>query len=182
MAARQLFAAHGYAGTSMARIAEAAGVSVQTIYDSIGSKAAIVGHLSDLIDEEGGVGPLVGRIPEIEDPRQLLDVAVSIAHNLHERCGDIAGVIFGPAPEPGLLALRTEGLARHRGGCVRLAGRLASLGALREGLTVEEAGDIIATLTHPETVRTMVLEYGWTWDRWHEWAVDALAGLVLAGP
>ena len=54
-AARKLFAQKGYAATSVAEIAAAAGASVQTIYDSVGSKAELVSALNDLIDEEGGV-------------------------------------------------------------------------------------------------------------------------------
>ena len=57
-AARELFAANGYAGTSIQQIAEASGVAVQTIYSSVGSKAALVLALNDLIDEEAGVAEL----------------------------------------------------------------------------------------------------------------------------
>src|SRR5208282_534520 len=46
-AARRLFAAHGYAGTSLQQIAEESGVAVQTIYSSVGSKAALVLALND---------------------------------------------------------------------------------------------------------------------------------------
>ncbi|HMK12380.1 MAG TPA: TetR family transcriptional regulator, partial [Acidimicrobiales bacterium] len=55
-AARQLFAAKGYAATSLKDVAGAAGVSVQTLYDSIGNKAELVRRLNDLIDSETDVG------------------------------------------------------------------------------------------------------------------------------
>jgi AcrR family transcriptional regulator len=181
-AARALFAVHGYAGTSVAAIARSAGVSVQTIYDSIGSKSAILGLLNDRLDEEADVGPIAGRIPSLDDPVELLDVAVSISHNINERCADIAGVIFGNTAEPALAAVGTVGLGRHRDGCHRLAGRIASLGALRDGLDPEEAGDVIAAMCHPMLVRTFVFEYGWTWERWHTWTLDTLALLLLARP
>ena len=54
-AARRLFAERGYSRTSVRDIAEAAGVSAQTVYDSIGSKQAIVSRLNDLIDRDVGV-------------------------------------------------------------------------------------------------------------------------------
>src|SRR5260370_7256826 len=44
-AARRLFLKRGYASTSMAAIADAAGVSVETIYLSIGGKASLVRYL-----------------------------------------------------------------------------------------------------------------------------------------
>ena len=55
-AARRLFAERGYTRTSVRDIAEAAGVSAQTVYDSIGSKQALVARLNDLIDVEAGIG------------------------------------------------------------------------------------------------------------------------------
>ena len=57
-AARRLFAERGFASTSVQQIAEESGVAVQTIYSSIGSKAALVLALNDLIDEEAGVAGL----------------------------------------------------------------------------------------------------------------------------
>ena len=56
-AARRLFAENGYSRTSVRDIAEAAGVSAQTVYDSIGSKQAIVARLNDLIDAEADIRP-----------------------------------------------------------------------------------------------------------------------------
>jgi AcrR family transcriptional regulator len=44
-AARQLFAERGYAATALSDIAEAAGVSVPTLYSSIGSMATIAWSL-----------------------------------------------------------------------------------------------------------------------------------------
>ncbi len=59
-AARRLFAERGYAKTSVRDIAEAAGVSAQTVYDSIGSKQALVARLNDLIDREAGIAAIAG--------------------------------------------------------------------------------------------------------------------------
>ena len=52
-AARRLFAERGYTRTSVRDIAEAAAVSAQTVYDSIGSKQALVLRFNDLIDCRG---------------------------------------------------------------------------------------------------------------------------------
>src|ERR671915_2120824 len=131
-AARRLFAEKGYAATSVADVAAAAGASVQTIYDSVGSKAELVSGLNDLIDEEGGVAPLARRIPTETDPRALLEIAVSITHNLCKRCGDILGAVYGAANvEPALAAVRDESPRRHREGIARLTGRPSGLRAVR---------------------------------------------------
>lgn len=181
VAARTLFAKKGYAATSVAEIAAAAGASVQTIYDSVGSKAQLVSALNDLIDDEGGVGPLAARIPTETDPRALLDIAVSITHGICERCGDIVGAVYGAASvESALAAVRDESRRRHREGIAWLTRRLAELGALRPDLEVNRAADIIAALTDPQVVGTFIVHYEWAWDEWHAWTVDTLAKAVLA--
>ena len=55
-------------GTSVKDIAAAAGVSVQTVYDSVGSKADLVRRLNDLIDVEARVGEIAMTIPTTTDP------------------------------------------------------------------------------------------------------------------
>ena len=67
-AARRLFAERGYARTSVRDIAKAAGVSAQTVYDSVGSKQEVVARLNDLIDAEAGIGGIVRAAAESGDP------------------------------------------------------------------------------------------------------------------
>jgi hypothetical protein len=50
---------------------------------------------------------------------------------------------------------------------------------VRRDLERERAAEMIAALTDPQVVRTFVLDYGWAWDDWHDWTVDALTQLVL---
>jgi len=178
--ARGLFASNGYSGTSVAQIAAAAGVSVQTIYDSLGSKRAIVLALNDLIDEEGDVRALASAIPTSTDPIELLRIAATISRNINERCGDIVAALFSAAAvETEMREVRDESRRRHRAGIARLTHRLAALEALRGDLDAETAADVIAAMTDPQVARTFVGEYGWTWDRWQEWTEAALIRLVL---
>lgn len=179
-AARKLFAARGYAATSLSAIAEEAGVSIQTIYDSVGSKSELVAALNDLIDEEGDVGALAGRIPTEKNPRELIDIAVWITRNINDRCADIMRALYGGANiEPALAAIRDESRRRHRHGIKWLTGYLDEMGGLRDGLTIDEAADVIAGLTDPQVVRLFVFEYGWDWDRWHAWTLDSICLLVM---
>ena len=61
-AARRRFATQGYAATSLKDVAADAGVSVQTLYDSIGSKADLVRRLNDLVDIEANVGEIAATV------------------------------------------------------------------------------------------------------------------------
>src|SRR6059058_551864 len=77
-AARRLFAERGYTRTSVRDIAEAAGVSAQTVYDSIGSKQALVARLNDLIDEEAGIAQIAQAVSQSTDPLQVVATPAKI--------------------------------------------------------------------------------------------------------
>src|SRR5260221_12748967 len=71
-AARRLFAEHGYASTSVQQVAEESGVAVQTIYSSVGLKAAPVPALHDLIHEEADIRkPPPGNSEGTHPPRPI---------------------------------------------------------------------------------------------------------------
>ena len=65
-------------------------------------------------------------------------------------------------------------------GAAMVARRLDELGALRPGLTVDEARDLVWTINSPEVWHLLVERQGWTADAWEAWVARALVGSVLA--
>ncbi len=180
-AARRLFATRGYVATSIGDLAQEAGVAVQTIYTSVGGKAALLAALVDRMDEEAHVPELSRRMSEATDPRELIALQVLLTRQLNERCGDIMSVLRSAAPsEPGMEKALQEGLQRHRSGCRQTAALLRQIGALRADLTAETAGDIIALLTGPDTWAMLTGQYGWSYDECERWLVETLCTLLLA--
>lgn len=179
-AARRLFAAQGFTGTSIAQIAAEAGVAVQTVYDSVGSKGALVLALNDLIDTEAGVPELATAAAGESEPTTMLAAAVHLTRVLNERCGDLLGVLLSAqASEPDVAAAVADGMARHRAGMTGLCHGLAASGALGPGLTADRAATMLATMTSPPTWRQLTDESGWTFDEAEEWLVGALVTLLL---
>ena len=179
-AARRLFAERGYAATSVGEIAREADVAVQTIYSSIGSKGAVAVSLVDLIDAEVDIGPLLRQLPEIESPAEVIALMARVTRLINERCGDILAVLRSASPaEPDALEAANEGRRRHRFGARRMAARLAELGALREGVSREHAGDVLTLLTSSETWMQLRREHGWSYDRCERWIRAALERLLL---
>src|SRR4051812_6580443 len=88
-AARRLFAERGYSRTSVRDIAEAAGVSAQTVYDSIGTKQALVARLNDLIDSEAGIGAIAAAAAGSTDPAEVAATSARVTRSILEHCGDI---------------------------------------------------------------------------------------------
>jgi AcrR family transcriptional regulator len=179
-AARRLFAAHGYAGTSLQQIAEESGVAVQTIYSSVGSKAALVLALNDLIDEEAGVAQLAAGVRAETDPPTMIAKTVHLTRQLNERCGDLLQVLVSAAPaEPDAAAAFADGMRRHESGASALARRLGALGALRVGTTPERAAAAFAMMTAPPSWQQLTQRAGWTFDQSEAWLTESLTQLLL---
>src|SRR3954451_14196395 len=104
-AARRLFAERGYARTTVRDIAESAGVSAQTVYDSIGSKQALVARLNDLIDQEAEIPRIVGESMASRDPVVMASTAARVTRSILEHCADILrAMVSGAAAETELAA------------------------------------------------------------------------------
>ncbi|MGP0028762.1 MAG: TetR/AcrR family transcriptional regulator [Streptosporangiaceae bacterium] len=180
-AARRLFAEHGYAGTSLQQIAEESGVAVQTIYSSVGSKAALVLALNDLIDEEADVAQLGAGVLAETDPPKMIAKAIHLTRQLNERCGDLLQVLLSAAPaEPDVAAAFADGMRRHESGLRAMAQHLGALGALRGGTTPERAAAAFAMMTSPASWLQLTQRAGWTFDQSEAWLTESLTQLLLA--
>lgn len=180
-AARRRFAAHGYAATSLKDVAADAGVSVQTLYDSIGSKADLVRRLNDLVDIEADVGAIAATVGTEDDPTVIARVPARVTRRLVERCDDILrAALTGAQAEPDLGVVIEEGGRRHRAGALSVAGRLAGLSALRPGLTVDAAATTIAALADYRLALILMDDHGLDLDQVEDWIAAMIVRAVLA--
>jgi AcrR family transcriptional regulator len=181
-AARDLFAERGYARTSVREIAQTAGVSAQTVYDSVGSKQALVSSLNDLIDTEAGIPGLARAAAESDDPHELAATNARITRSILEHCGDIVhALVTGAAAEPELAAVLAEGQRRHAEGARRIAGRMHELGALGS-MDPDEAADTLAAVTDIRFALVLQESYGWPLDRLESWLAATSRTLLLGQP
>jgi AcrR family transcriptional regulator len=183
--AARLFTQHGYHATSIGRIASEAGVAVQTIYNSVGSKSEILSRVLDFA-AAGERAPVP--VPQFmreqaerePDPRRILDQLIEFWRGALPRTAPVFRVIReAAASDPGAAALeRTRGAQRLRnyGDAARL---LAERGALRTGLTVDQAAATIFAIGHPETHRTLVLDGDWDDRLWSAWARATLEAALI---
>jgi AcrR family transcriptional regulator len=182
-AARGLFAERGYARTSVRDIAEAARVSAQTVYDSIGTKQALVARLNDLIDAEAGIAAIVGSATGSDDPLQLAGLQARITRSILEHCGDIVhALVTGAAAEPELARVLEEGHRRHVDGARFVVRRLDELGALAEGTSTSAAVDTLSALSDVRFAVVLQDSYGWSLDQIETWISDSARSLLLRPP
>jgi AcrR family transcriptional regulator len=182
-AARRLFVASGYAGTTVEQIAAEAGVAVATVYKAFGTKAAIARGLNDLIDEEAGTAGLAAEIQAETDPARLIGLAVAQLRTQHEACGDIIAAIgSGAAVDATLGKVWAEGTRRYDDGMRQLAGKLKAAGAMRPGLDVAQAAGLLSVLCSTEAFSGLTTRHGWTASQWETWTTSALRELLLPDP
>jgi AcrR family transcriptional regulator len=175
-AARRLFAEHGYARTSVRDIAKTAGVSAQTVYDSIGSKQQLVASLNDLIDAEAGIGAIVRADLRSDDPATVAATSARVTRSILEHCGDIIrALVTGAAAEPELAAVLAEGQRRHAAGAASVVARLRELGVAPP----DDAAETLAALSDVRFALVLQESYGWSLDRLERWIAAAAAALLL---
>ncbi len=180
LAARRLFAERGFARTSVRDIAKAAGVSVQTVYNSFGSKQAVVARLNDLIDSEAGIGAIVGPIAASRDPQQVAALSARITRSMLENCGDIIrAVVTGAAAEPEIQAVLDEGHRRHLEGARTVVRLLQDMKALASTADTAAASETLAAITDFRFGLVLRESYGWSLDRIEEWMTATSRSLLL---
>ena len=180
IAARKLFAANGYAATSMAAIAEEAETAVQTLYASVGPKHAIILALVDAMEEDAGVEEFLGRFARTNEPRELIALIVGLSRQFMERSGDVFAAMAAAAPtEPDVAAAWQKARHNHAFGGRHIAERLAGLDALDPGLTVERASDILSVLNWGLTWQQFIRDHGWSIDDCEAWLTENLCRLLL---
>ena len=180
LAARRLFAERGFARTSVRDIAKAAGVSTQTVYNSIGSKQAVVARLNDLIDSEAGIGAMVGPIAASRDPQQVAALSARITRSMLENCGDIIrAVVTGAAAEPEIQAVLDEGHRRHLEGARTVVRLLQDMKALASTADSAATSETLAAITDFRFGLVLSESYGWSLDRIEEWMTATSRSLLL---
>lgn len=187
--ALQLFTERGYVGTTLTAIANAAGVSVQTIYNLVGGKPVILKTVYDITmagdDEDVPIAqrPLMQAVLAAPDPRECLSHYAVMARVLSERALPLTIAMLAQAAtgDPDLRQF-AETIENERATATRrMAGFLADRFGLRPGLDVSTAADILWTLTSPDLTDRLANRSGWGWDRYQEWIGTAIADLLF-GP
>jgi AcrR family transcriptional regulator len=179
-AARRLFASRGFPGTTIADVAEEAGVSTQTVYGAFGGKHGLMVALADLIDRDSDLPRLVGRLLASDDPDEVLELAVRIPRSVVESSGDLIRALAGAAPtDEAAAAALAEGRRRHDTGLRRAAEQLAEMGALREGVDRAQAAAAFAALTSDGTFAVLTERHGWDLDSCEGWMRETLRTLYL---
>ena len=188
-AARSLFLERGYAATTIEAISEAADTPQPTTYRLFGSKTGILKAVIDvaIVGDDDAVAmadrPQVRELLAEPDPRDRLDRFAALLRDLMARAAPVHRLLADAARSDQEAAVLLTDVARQRhDGQRRLARSLARAGHLRPGLRERDAADIIHALASPEVYGLLVLDRGWTDERYEKWLAAILSEQLLEQP
>ena len=184
-AASALFLEQGYVGTTLAQIAEHAGVATRTVYVRFGTKAALFIRVVDqaLVGDAEPVD--VAHRPRAQDAmaagtlaeriEALADVSVGIA----ERAGPLFEVaVQAEGLEPELAEAAQAGRRATTQLCRSFWDHAAADGLLKKGLHPERLTVVTDVLLCSDTVVHIRRTHGWSAADYRSLIVDTLTALA----
>lgn len=185
--ARREFLEHGYAATTVARIAAEAGTSVETIYKAFGGKSGIVRALWERGLSGRGPVPAPERSDLLSstetDPARVLRGWGAFSTEVAPEVAPILLLVRGAAAtDPDMAALLADAEAQHRTRMRHNARRLQRRGWLRSGISLAHATDVLCVYSSAELYELLVVKSGWPLKRYGEFVGEALVAALLPGP
>lgn len=179
-AARRQFVEVGMTGATIGGIAEAAGVSAQTVYAVFGSKGGLLIALLDELEAEVDSAAYASAIDAVaDDPGAQLGLIVRYHCDLFERGLDVIELARRSSSDPVVGAFVDEGNRRRREACGGWARSWRKSGALRDDVDVKTAADLLWVHCGADVFASFVLGCGWDRARLERWLVVTLRSLLL---
>lgn len=183
--ARELFVAQGYAGTSIAQIAQAAGVSAPTVFAGFKSKVNLLRAAVEtaIVGDDEPV-PLAAR-PAMRDlhaaptAAEVIERYAAMFVDIGPRACPIALVVYAAADADPEIAALADLLDEQRlRGSEAIARTIVDrLGADPD--RVLEIRDTVWTFNAPVLYGLLVDQRGWSVERYADWVRRGLSALVL---
>jgi AcrR family transcriptional regulator len=187
-AAAELFAAEGYARTTLAKIASAAGVSAETVQGHGPKAALMIAALEQVaigVTDEGNVLNLdAGRaFLRLDDPDEALDYLAAMGSDVNEQAAPLAFAVIGAAAsDPELSQYLNKLIASITGQCRRILTVCRDRDWLREDVPFNELVETTAVLTSVDTYLRMTHYDGWSVARYRRWVRRMVAETIFRRP
>ena len=178
--AGEQFMSNGYAATTIESIASGAGVAVQTIYNSVGNKPAL---LSAVLDATVAGPYATAAVPDFmreraagasDFPGMVGVLADWFAEAMPRSHGIFAAISQAAAVEPSVARLRDERARQRLLHYLEAAAAIRHRGGLVNGMSDADAAAVIFTIGNPDTYASLVVAFGWPLPRYRNWVYAAL--------
>jgi AcrR family transcriptional regulator len=184
--AKELFERDGYAATTMAAIASAAGVSLKTVYLAFETKSGLLRALWHLLlrgEQDSipvGEQPWYLEVLDEPDPERQLRLNARNSLIVKRRAGAILEVIRDAASsDPEIAALWARIQTEFHENQRAIVQSIAEKHALAAGLDVAGATDILWALNHPTLYSLLARDRDWPDERYERWLADLFCAQLL---
>lgn len=184
--ARDLFAREGYRTTTIGRIASAARVNPDTVYELVGRKPVLLRELIEqaLSGTDHAIAaeqrPAIAAIIAEPDPERKLRGYAAVMRQTHQRLAPMfLAAREAASTDPDAASVWHEIAERRATNMRRLAGDLHRTGRLRRNLTIDEAADIVWATNSPEMWILLTGARGWTPAHYERWLAETWIRLLL---
>ena len=184
-AALRLFVEHGYMPTTMAAIAQEAGVAVQTLYLAFGSKSRILSAALDvaIVGDDAPV-PLIERpwVQELRaeaDGRRAIALLCAEVAQLFRRVAPLHVAIRAATGDADVARLLEQDQHNRYASQRQLVSILADKPGFDEEMGEERAADIVYGLLSEAGYLLFCADRGWTAEEWTAWVAATLANQLF---
>jgi AcrR family transcriptional regulator len=185
--ARNLLLKDGYQAMTVTRLAREAGVSVQTVYNTVGGKPAVLKAVYDVAlagDDEPmpmALRPSFQAVLDAGDATRALTCYAAFSRGIYDRAGGLLRVLLAQAAaDPELVQFAATIDSERRAGNTSVVRHLATTFGLPESLTEDRAIDIVWTLTAPEVADRLIGRCQWSSDDYETWLARTLCHHLAA--
>jgi AcrR family transcriptional regulator len=182
--AQRQFLDNGYANTTVAAIAAAAEVSVETIYKSFGGKSGLVRAIYERALRGQGSVSAYERSDEMReretDPRAIMREWGRLTTEVADRMTPIRLLIrAAAATDPDIATVLADGDAQRLQRMRHHATFLAERGYLRDDVTISKSTDVLYTCSSLEIYDVLVLQRGWPSEEFAVFIADFMITALL---
>ena len=182
--ARSRFLADGYAATTIASIADDAGVSVDTIYKTFGNKPGLVQVLCHTALEGQGPVSAENRSDNLQttepDPHVIIRGFGALTREVAPRINPILLLVReAAAADPEMTQLQQDIDRQRLTRMTHNARNLSNAGHLRRDITIKHAAEIMWTYSSPELYQLLVVTRRWALNRYCDFIADAMIAALL---
>ncbi|MEI8364802.1 MAG: TetR/AcrR family transcriptional regulator [Parachlamydiaceae bacterium] len=179
-AAKKLFQSEGFECVTIEKLAQAALVSVPTVYALFQSKRGVLFALTDEALPSEQFNALVEKGKQEKSAKKRLMITAKLTRQLYDSETTQIGILQGASVlAPEFKEQQKEREERRYLRQEEFVKTLMKEKALLKDLRLSQARDIFWTFTGRDIYRMFVIERGWTSDKYEKWLAQLLIRMLL---
>jgi AcrR family transcriptional regulator len=177
-----LFIERGYNGVGLEVVAKEAGVTRQTVYNHFGSKGGLLRAVAAYVEDRADLPSFLGKVFSSADGLSMLRAMLDAVVAVEPKIRPMSRVIHAARIEDDTARELWHNRMNSRlMGMTMVMNRLNADGLLKPGLGPEEAAEIAWSFASPHHYEFLVVDRGWTPEKYREHLEAAIAAMVLRG-